>query len=117
MSTPFTKGNPIWLATQDPDDPLLNPHYRRSVLYYRKLYQAWPCWADEDKMTALYKEAARRRKEGEEVQVDHQVPISHPHVSGLHTYTNLAILGTRANLIKGNHWWPDMWDEQLTLEL
>lgn len=43
MATPLSKtGRGVWLARQDQDDPHLNPNYRRSVKYYRRLYQQWP---------------------------------------------------------------------------
>ena len=118
MSTPLTKSNPIWLARQDPDDPNINPHYRRSVMYYRKLYRAWPDYlAYHPGYKIIYKEAAQRREQGEDVNVDHIVPISHPHVSGLHVPWNLEVITALANGQKSNHWWPDMWNEQRELEL
>lgn len=30
MATPLSYGKPIWLARQDPDDPEVNPNYKRS---------------------------------------------------------------------------------------
>ena len=115
MSTPFVKRNPIWLARQDPEDPTLNPHYRRSIRYYRALYKAWPDWSDDEAIKALYKESASRREAGEDVNVDHLVPLIHPHVCGLHVPANLAIVSAAENLRKGNRWWPDSWNEQLEL--
>lgn len=47
MGTPLNKRSPIWLAKQDPNDPLLSPSYRRSVRYFRQLYKAWPDWCAE----------------------------------------------------------------------
>ena len=111
MSTPLRKRNPIWLATQNEDD-VDNPHYKRSIRYYKKLYAAWPDWADDEAMERIYKESARLRKRGEDVNVDHMVPISHPHVCGLHVPANLQIMTALENGQKGNRWWPGMWGEQ-----
>lgn len=107
MGTPIKRGAPIWLARQCEDDPLLNRNYRRSVRYYRKLYAAWPEWcAEHPGFKAVYKEAARLRALGFDVQVDHIVPIVSDIVSGLHVPWNLEIIPRRANLQKSNKWWP-----------
>lgn len=118
MATPLRlNGIPLWLATQDEDD-VTNKHYKRSIRYYKKLYAA-RCegWANQDKVAAIYRECKRRRKAGEDVQVDHLIPISHPHVCGLHNEFNLEITSTQYNLSKGNRWWPDMWNSQDELQL
>ena len=107
MSTPLSKSKPPWLTTTDPDAPDLSPHYRRSVMYYRKLWQAWPEWAAADpRFKEIYDEAKQRREDGEDVQVDHVVPISSKIVSGLHVPWNLQIITTTANNAKSNKWWP-----------
>ena len=107
MATPLKKCSPIWLAKQDPDDPELNKNYRRSVQYYRALYMAWPEWcAEHPGFAAIYKEAKRRRSMGEDVHVDHIVPIISPLVCGLHVPWNLQILPAGANLSKSNTYWP-----------
>jgi len=116
MSTPLTKQNPIWLAVQDENDPDLNPNYRRSVRYYRKLYQAWPDWcADDPEFAVIYKRAEMQRKAGRSVHVDHIVPICSDIVCGLHVPWNLQILTELANLQKSNSYWPDMPMEQTDL--
>lgn len=116
MATPKTKRNPVWLATQDPNDPLLNKNYRRSVRYYRQLYQAWPDWcADHPGFALVYAEQKRRRAAGEDVHVDHIVPICSPLVCGLHVPWNLQVIGAKPNLQKSNLWWPDHPFENLTL--
>lgn len=108
MATPKTKRNPIWLATQDPNDPKLNRNYRRSVRYYRKLYQAWPEWAaTHPGFAKVYAAADRRRAAGEDVHVDHIVPICSDLVCGLHVPWNLEVLDKLDNLRKSNTWWPD----------
>ncbi|MCK5016521.1 MAG: hypothetical protein KAS32_05545 [Candidatus Peribacteraceae bacterium] len=112
----MTRTNPIWLATQNEED-VSNKHYKRSIRYYKKLWQAWPVWADDKKMEALYKLKSFIRSLGFDVMVDHAVPICHPHVSGLHNEFNTQILTGPENLSKGNHWWPDMWEEQLGLPI
>lgn len=107
MGTPLTKSAPIWLAKQNPDDPALNKHYRRSVRYYRQLYAAWPDWcADHPGFAKVYAEAKYRRRFGEDVHVDHIVPVCSPLVCGLHVPWNLQIIASGSNLSKSNRWWP-----------
>ena len=113
MGTPLTRGDkPIWLATADERD-IKNKHYLRSIRYYKKLYQQWPKWCWEDPgFKLIYDEAARRREAGEDVHVDHVVPVCSDIVSGLHVPWNLEIIGNKANLSKSNKWWPDCPFEQ-----
>ena len=114
--TPYTKQSPIWLSKQDENDPNLNKHYRRSIRYYRRLYAAWPDWcADHPGFKEIYEEAKRRRAEGEQVQVDHIVPICSDIVCGLHVPWNLEIIEELENLRKSNIWWPDHPFENLEL--
>lgn len=116
MATPLTKASPVWLARQDPEDRDLNPNYRRSVRYYRKLYEAWPQWAAEHPgFREVYSQARKRRLMGEDVHVDHIVPICSPLVSGLHVPWNLQIIPAGPNLSKSNRWWPDCPHETLDL--
>lgn len=108
MATPLSKSKPVWLALQDPNDINLNPHYRRSIKYYRKLYQAWPEWcAEHPDFKIIYDESKRRRDEGEDVNVDHIIPICSDIVCGLHVPWNLQIIGAVSNMQKSNTWWPD----------
>ena len=87
MGTPLRKGSPVWLAKQDENDPLLNKNYRRSVRYYRKLYQAWPEWcAEHPDFLKIHREWLRRKANGECVHKDHIVPICSDLVCGLHGY-------------------------------
>lgn len=116
MSTPLRRSKPNWLSKQSEHDPNLSPSYRRSVRYFRKLYQAWPEWcAEHNDFKEIYTEAKQRRKDGEDVQVDHIVPICSDIVSGLHVPWNLAIIHRKENMKKSNHTWPDMPYEQLML--
>lgn len=116
MATPLSKRNPPWLALQSEAD-VANKHYKRSIRYYKQLYMAWPEWADCEAMASIYREAAERRAAGEDVQVDHMVPIKSSEVCGLHCEFNLRIIARIDNLSKGNNWWPNMWVKQYTLEL
>ena len=107
MSTPYTKGGDKRLWLEQDMLSLENKNYRRSHQYYTHLYAAWPDWcADHPGFKVIYKEAERRRNAGEDVQVDHIVPIINPPVSGLHVPWNLEIIGKAENLSKGNRWWP-----------
>jgi hypothetical protein len=118
MSTPVSKASPMWLAQQDENDPDLSPSYRRSVRYFRKLYAAWPEWcAKHEGFREIRAEANRRKRLGEDVHIDHIVPICSPYVCGLHVPWNLQILDARTNLAKSNSWWPDSWNAQQDLPL
>lgn len=118
MATPINKRAPMWLALQDPNGPGVNKHYRRSIRYYRQLYRAWPEWcAQHPDFKAIRAECRRRRRAGEDVEVDHIVPISSKLVSGLHVPWNLRIIERKANNKKSNKWWPGCPFEQLELEL
>jgi len=72
-----------------------------------------PVWADEAETLAIYQECADRRKAGEDVQVDHIVPLNSEHVSGLHWAKNLRIIPAAKNSSKRNWFWPDMFKESL----
>jgi hypothetical protein len=86
------------------------------VRYYRQLYRAWPEWcADDPRFGRLYREANRRRSFGEDVHVDHIVPICSDLVCGLHVPWNLEIIDARENLQKSNTWWPGCPFERLEL--
>lgn len=67
-------------------------------------------WYDSQAVKKLYAEAEARRAAGEDVHVDHVVPLRSPLVCGLHVQTNLAILEAGPNRAKGNRVWPDMPD-------
>lgn len=116
MSTPLRKASPVWLSRQDPDDPGLNKHYRRSVRYYRALYKAWPAWcADHPGFKTIEDEYRWRRAAGEDVHKDHIVPIISPYVCGLHVPWNLRVVPATANLSKSNRRWPGCPNENLEL--
>ena len=108
MATPLTKHYPMWMSKQDENDLTLNPHYRRSVRYYRKLYRAWPEWcAEHPDFKTIRDEWKRRRARGEDVEQDHIVPICSDIVCGLHVPWNLQVITALENRRKSNLWWPD----------
>lgn len=59
-------------------------------------------WADRAAIRTIYEEAAQRRAAGENVHVDHVIPLLGKSVSGLHVASNLQILPAGENIRKGN---------------
>lgn len=66
-----------------------------------------PAWADREKIRAVYKEAKARRILGEDVHVDHEIPLRGKNVCGLHVHLNLRIIPGSINLAKSNQWRED----------
>lgn len=106
MAYRCSKHNPIWHSKQDENDPRHSANTRRAIRYFKKLYQAWPDWGDEDRVKDIYSEADRLRKQGKDVVVDHIVPLCSDIVCGLHVSWNLQYLTDKENLEKSNKWWP-----------
>lgn len=81
-----------------------NPHRRSRGSRERKLrlIQATPNWVDRSEFAEIYLEAKRRRRAGEDVHIDHVVPLKGTHVCGLHVPWNLQIISAKANLSKKN---------------
>lgn len=93
-------------------------HYERSIRYYTQLHAATPKWLTDkqvQQMRATYKECDRRRARGEDVCVDHVVPVCSRLVCGLNVPWNLEVINAVANARKGNTWWPDHPHETLPL--
>ena len=63
---------------------------------------AMPKWVDLGALNDIYEEAARLRRCGKDVHVDHRIPLQHPEVCGLHVPWNLAIIWAEENIRKGN---------------
>lgn len=74
-----------------------------------------PPWVNHHVNRQIYHEAARQRRLGIPVEVDHLVPLNSPYVCGLHWHHNLRIVRSCDNRNKSNYEWPDMWVEQIAL--
>lgn len=75
---------------------------------YQQFHKAWPEWcAEHPDFKIIYDESKRRRFKGEDVHVDHIVPLHSDIVCGLHVPWNLQIIDAVPNMQKSNTWWPD----------
>lgn len=75
-----------------------------TLVRVRHLGDRVPAWADREKIKAVYKEAKERRSAGEDVHVDHEIPLHGKNVCGLHIHSNLRIIPGSVNLAKSNQW-------------
>lgn len=67
-----------------------------------RLGLAMPKWVDQEALLAVYREARRRKLAGEDVVVDHAIPLRGDGVCGLHVPWNLQIIPRISNALKGN---------------
>lgn len=69
---------------------------------------ATPPWADFTEIRKVYDEAARLTwLTGIDHEVDHEVPLNHPRVCGLHVHNNLRVMAKKPNNAKSNKWCPE----------
>lgn len=92
-----TLPKPKWLSRHHE-----NKNTQRGQKYYNKIWNAQPDWADVNAIRAIYREAARMRREGHNVHVDHIMPICGIGFCGLHVPWNLMILDAGENMLKSN---------------
>ena len=112
MPIPVKKTTPNWLQ----NSINATDNFRRSIRYFSQLYQAFPAWCSgHPGFTEINREARRRRERGENVHIDHIVPIISPLVCGLHVPWNLQVIGAGPNMRKSNHIWPGHPFENLDL--
>ena len=97
-----TKPRPKWLCPGGAK----TVKTQEAARYFNIIYRAQPVWANIAAIRAVYKEAARRRQSGEDVQVDHIYPLNHPRVCGLHVHTNLRVITRQENMRRANHDYP-----------
>jgi len=65
--------------------------------------QATPNWYEKDKIEFVYKKSKELSKLlGEQMEVDHIIPLQGKDVCGLHVWENLQILEKSLNVSKGN---------------
>jgi|SRR6516164_6972845 len=84
----------------------LPPSWRKAWLIQRIV--ATPEWVDMAEIRKVYIEAQRLTEEtGIPHQVDHEVPLMHPAVCGLHVPWNLRAIPKAVNAAKSNTWNPD----------
>lgn len=81
-----------------------NPEKRAATLAKRRAFElkATPKWADHDAIGVVYLYAQVRREFGENVEVDHIVPLQGKTVCGLHVHDNLQVIPRFDNRSKSN---------------
>ena len=85
-----------------------NPEYYKALVSVRKRRHrdATPPWVTKEQkleMRSLYLQAQKLTKiTGEKYEVDHQIPLIHPDVCGLHVPWNLKVITKTENLKKSN---------------
>lgn len=76
----------------------------KTALRMARKKRATPQWADLRLIAAFYKEArVMTEKTGIPHEVDHEVPLNHPRVSGLHVPENLRVIRAEENRKKSNN--------------
>lgn len=78
-------------------------YLERSQRHFLKRAMATPKWVNQPALLAIYREASARREAGEDVEVDHIVPIRSATVCGLHVPWNLRIISRDDNRAKSNN--------------
>lgn len=69
---------------------------------------ATPYWVDMREVRKVYEKAKELTDStGKKHVVDHDIPLQHPLVCGLHVAKNLQVLTEKQNEAKGNRWMPD----------
>lgn len=83
-----------------------DPISERIRLRFKKerMRRATPVWADMDKIKAIYRQAAKMRAAGNDVHVDHVIPLNGKRVCGLHVHNNLRIIPASDNYAKRNRY-------------
>lgn len=65
-------------------------------------------WSDFTEIRKVYAEADRLTEEtGIKHHVDHEIPLTHPRVCGLHVHFNLRPIPAGPNMSKNNNWCPE----------
>lgn len=80
--------------------PELGAHHVR--LRQTRQQRATPAWADLSAIKSFYKRAAELSAQGVKHHVDHEIPLKHPLVCGLHVPANLRVIPAAVNQSKGN---------------
>lgn len=106
----FRQQNKEYFKNYEKEYLKTNRHKRYAANTKRRAVkkQAFPSWANPEKIKQIYAESIRRTKEtGILHHVDHIIPLSHDLVCGLHWEGNLQILTASENLSKNNKFKPD----------
>lgn len=69
--------------------------------------RATPAWYDKEAVRQIFQVARVLSRSGLKFSVDHEVPLKHPLVCGLHTDANLVVMPLWQNIAKHNRFDPE----------
>jgi hypothetical protein len=84
---------------------------RQSSIHSRVPLEQRPRWGSRKEMQALYRTARMLRDMGQDIVIDHCIPLHGELVCGLHVLNNLRLCSSSENRAKGSRFDPESWVE------
>lgn len=84
---------------------------REGCIHSRVPVQQRPRWGQRQEIQSLYRTARMMRDMGQDIEVDHIIPLKGELVCGLHVLNNLRLCTREENTEKRNSFDPEQWEE------